>query len=341
MEKKRNSLSSIYKKWRENSHMFAEAKHKQYHKPEADVALSVQHLSMIFKIAPQTYKKAVDDLSFDVKKGQFHGFVGNNGSGKTTTIRSILGFYPGLFGKIFINGLEFTNSSAKRKIGYIPEVTIFPKNLSAIEYIYSLALMSGVDKKVIKDRINYIMDTYGFHVPDMSKSPAYMSSGQKKSIMLIQALINDPEILILDEPAANLDPSSRIKLFNTLKQLHLEGKTIFISSHILDELEKYIDSFTLLSEGKLLYSGSINDLEIEDNNFNTKVKVNNNMPLRPYLEANNIDFYIENDIVFCNLKTNEDKANLVKEILKLNLEIISITKNTQPLISRFFEKSAS
>lgn len=218
-------------------------------------------------------------------------------------------------------------------------MTIFPKNLSATEYLYSLALMSGVDKKIIKDRINYIMDTYGFHVPDMSKSPAYMSSGQKKSIMLIQALINDPEILILDEPAANLDPSSRIRLFNTLKQLHLEGKTIFISSHILDELEKYIDSFTLLSEGKLLYSGSINDLEKDNNHFNTKIKVNNHLLLKPYLEANNIDFYIENDILYCNLKTNEDKNNLVKEILKLNLELISITKNTQPLISRFFEKS--
>ncbi|MCA8838514.1 ABC transporter ATP-binding protein [Mycoplasmopsis bovis] len=338
MKKQWNSIASIYKKWKENSQMFAEAKHKEYKNPHSDVALSIQHLSMIFKIAPQVYKKAVDDLSFEVKKGQFHGFVGNNGSGKTTTIRSILGFYPGIFGKLFINGLDFTNPAAKKKIGYIPEVSIFPKNLSATEYLYSLALMSGVDKNTIKDKIEHIMNTYGFHVPDMTKSPAFMSSGQKKSIMLIQALINDPEILILDEPAANLDPSSRIKLFNTLKQLHLEGKTILISSHILDELEKYIDSFTLLSEGKLVYSGAIKELE-NRTKFNIKLVVDNYELIRPYLEANDINYYFDSDAVYCKIKTKEEKLNLIQEILKLKLDLISISENYQPVISRFFEST--
>ncbi len=198
--------------------------------------------------------------------------------------------------------------------------------------------MSGVDKNTIKDKIEHIMNTYGFHVPDMTKSPAFMSSGQKKSIMLIQALINDPEILILDEPAANLDPSSRIKLFNTLKQLHLEGKTILISSHILDELEKYIDSFTLLSEGKLVYSGAIKELE-NRTKFNIKLVVDNYELIKPYLEANDINYYFDSDAVYCEIKTKEEKLNLIQEILKLKLDLISISENYQPVISRFFEST--
>lgn len=107
----------------------------------------------------------------------------------------------------------------------------------------------------------------------------------------------------------------------------MEGKIIFIFSYILDELEKYIDSFILLFEGKLLYLGLINDLEKDNNYFNIKIKVNNYLFFKLYLEVNNIDFYIENDILYCNFKINEDKNNLVKEILKLNFELILIIKN--------------
>lgn len=92
-------------------------------------------------------------------------------------IRFILGFYFGMFGKIFINGLEFINLFVKKKIGYIFEVIIFFKNLLVIEYFYLFVLMLGVDKKVIKDRINYIMDNYGFYVLDMFKSFVYMFLG--------------------------------------------------------------------------------------------------------------------------------------------------------------------
>ncbi|WP_029513271.1 ABC transporter ATP-binding protein [Mycoplasmopsis primatum] len=335
---KTNNKKNILEKWKSNQQMFINAKNKNYCKPSDDIAISIQHLTMIFKTGFQKYKKAVDDLSFNVKKGQFHGFIGNNGSGKTTTIRSILGFYPSYIGKIYIDGIESRDHKCKNKIGYIPEVAIFPKNLSVKEYLYCFGEMSNIAKQEIKPRIDALIDKYGFNIPDINKSPAFMSSGQKKSVLLIQALLNDPDILIMDEPAANLDPTARIIFFDNIKKLQKEGKTILISSHILDELEKYIDSFTVLQDGKLLDSGMIKD-KVVNYEMNTKLIINNSVLIEPYMKSNNIKYKLTPEAIYCNLENNEIKIKLIEEISNLNLEIISLQPNVYSLSKIYFDKS--
>ncbi|BAP39762.1 ABC transporter ATP-binding protein [Metamycoplasma canadense] len=338
MKKIFKTKKSFLKKWSENKQMFFDAKNKSFNKPCDDVAISIQHLSVIFKTKFQTYKKAVDDLSFDVKKGQFHGFIGNNGAGKTTTIRSILGFYPSFIGKIYINGIDSNNAIVKSKIGYIPEISIFPTTLSAKEYLYSFAEISKIPKEKIKSKIEDLINKFGFNISDFDKSPAFMSSGQKKSISLMQALLNDPEILILDEPAANLDPSARIVFFDNIKKLQKEGITILISSHILDELEKYIDSYTVLSNGKLLDSGLVKD-KIRNAELNTKITFSNNAYLiEKFLKDNNINYKLDNNELFCDLKDPLTKQKLIKEITRLSLEIYELKANVYSLNSLYFEK---
>ncbi|MFV8473466.1 ABC transporter ATP-binding protein [Mycoplasma sp. 4F] len=214
--------------------------------------LEVKNLSKVYQDKHEA--RGIFNLNFAVPKGSFHAFIGENGAGKTTTIKSIIGSYDKYDGEILINGINARKPESKAKLGYVPENAIFPKELTTWEYLYSLALLSGMPKAQAKDKINMLLEK--FEISSLSKSKPYaFSSGQKKKVLLIQALINDPDLIILDEPAANLDPTARYQLFSLLEDLHKEGKSIFISSHVLSEIDKYVDSYTLIHHGKIVSSG--------------------------------------------------------------------------------------
>ena len=132
--------------------------------PSDDVAISIQHVTKIFKNVIGTPFKVLDDISFEVRKGDFHGFIGNNGAGKTTTIRLILNYYQNGYGKIFINGIDSKNKHAKDKIGYIPEISVFPKNLTIYEYLYYFAKLSKLSNIEAKNKIDQLLSKYGFNV---------------------------------------------------------------------------------------------------------------------------------------------------------------------------------
>lgn len=198
---------------------------------------------------------AVKDVSFEVKPGEFHGFIGANGAGKTTTIKSLIGAYANYDGKVEIFGHLNKTKAAKLKMGYIPEAANFPKTLNTLQYITHMAHLSGMSMKDAKAFANKELDEIGLGNLKKAK-PMSFSSGQKKKVLLAQALVADPDVIIMDEPAANLDPKARAEFFDTLKKLQARGKAIFISSHILSELEHFITSATILDGGKVVYSGT-------------------------------------------------------------------------------------
>ncbi|WP_406614513.1 ABC transporter ATP-binding protein [Mycoplasma corogypsi] len=213
--------------------------------------LQISNLNKVYNSS----KTGVFDLNFEIKKGEFHAFIGENGAGKTTTIKCIIGSYNSFSGKVLINGIENTNPNSKKHLGYVPEYVNFPKELTTFSYLKSFALLNEIPKNVAEIKINQYLEKFG--ILDLkNKKPANFSSGQKKKVLLIQSLLHDPEIIILDEPAANLDPRARYELFNLLNELKNEGKSIFISSHVLSEIDKYTDSLTLIDKGKILYSGT-------------------------------------------------------------------------------------
>lgn len=196
----------------------------------------------------------VKNLSFEVKSGSFHAFIGENGAGKTTTIKSIIGATFNFNGEILIKNINNKISESKSNIGYVPEKAQFPKEITVYEYLKSLALLNNLSKTEADNKISELLKK--FHIEDLrNKKPSFFSSGQKKKVLLIQALIHNPELIILDEPAANLDPTARFELFNLLSSLNKEGKTILISSHILAEIDQFVDSLTLIHKGKLIYNG--------------------------------------------------------------------------------------
>ncbi|UOE63335.1 ABC transporter ATP-binding protein [Mycoplasmopsis bovis] len=217
-----------------------------------DKVLEVINLTKIFSKT----NRGIQDINISVNSGDFHAFIGENGAGKTTTIKSIIGAYPNYSGQILIYGKDIKDASAKSIIGYVPENAIFPKELNVYQYLYNFSILSNIPKKQADTKIKQFLKL--FNIEDLINDKPYnFSSGQKKKVLLIQALLHDPKLLILDEPAANLDPTARYELFSLLKNLNEnEGITILISSHVLSEIDKYVNSVTLIHNGHIVYSGS-------------------------------------------------------------------------------------
>lgn len=219
--------------------------------------LSVRNLSKRFG---KKNKPAIIDVSFDVYPNHFHAFIGANGAGKTTTIKCIIGAYRKKEGHVYINGIENIKPEAKEGIGYIPEYTKFPNHFTTYDYLLSLGRIMGISKNEAVYKINKLM--HKMHVYGLrDQMPNKFSSGQKKKIILIQALLTDPKLLIMDEPTANLDPKARIEFFEILKELQKEGSSFFISTHILSEVNNYADSLTILDGGKIVLSDTVDNIQ--------------------------------------------------------------------------------
>jgi ABC-2 type transport system ATP-binding protein len=200
---------------------------------------------------------AVDNLSFEVFKGEIFGFLGPNGAGKTTTINMICGLLPPTDGKI-----EFHLEGAKdirTLIGYCPQENIFYPNLTCLEQLTFMGNIYGFRDAESRVRSQVLLEMLG--LTDKAKVFAKnLSGGMKRRLNICLALIHDPQILILDEPEAGLDPQSRLLVRNFIKTLAIE-KTIILTSHNMDEVEKLADRVAIIDYGKLLMTDSLNNLK--------------------------------------------------------------------------------
>ncbi|MDR0739778.1 MAG: ABC transporter ATP-binding protein [Mycoplasmataceae bacterium] len=193
----------------------------------------------------------LNNVTFSIPKNSIVGFVGPNGAGKTTLIKCICKLYPKYEGNIFVFG-KLNESKEFIKIGYVPEKENFPKK-KVIDFLTFLSKIRSVPKDAFISNLSKY--TQLFDCENLLKRNLNtLSSGQKKKIMIIQALIHNPELLIMDEPTENMDPDSRIIFYQIIKELHKQGKTIFISSHQLDEIKKYITYLIILRNGQILFN---------------------------------------------------------------------------------------
>ncbi|MDR3330009.1 MAG: ABC transporter ATP-binding protein [Mycoplasmataceae bacterium] len=193
--------------------------------------------------------KILRNVSFSVPKGKICAFIGPNGAGKTTTIKSIMGLFRYNSGEITVNGLNTKKIASHKFIGYVPEKENFPK-VKARSFIRMMASLSGMKRRDIKTEIKYYERVFDIknrlHINLNS-----MSSGQKKKVMIIQSLIHDPELIIMDEPTENLDPDTRDTFYKLMNKLKKCGKSIFISTHNLDEIQNYADYIVVLIHGQV------------------------------------------------------------------------------------------
>jgi len=222
-------------------------------------AIKISNLTKIYK-SKKDLNKAVDNLSFTVSKGEIFGLIGPNGAGKTTTIKLILGLLRADEGEIRILGFENENTEIKKLIGYLPESPSLPSYLRGEEFLEYMGLLYKIDSKTLKERIHELSYKIGLDKVIKKRVSTY-SKGMVQRLSLGQALINNPEILILDEPTNGLDPSGIIEFRNIIQDLKKEGKTIFISSHNLTELEKICDRAGFLRAGNLKKTIEISSLQ--------------------------------------------------------------------------------
>ena len=203
---------------------------------------------------------AVDHLSFQVKKGQIYGFLGPNGAGKTTTMNMLTGYLAPTEGQIRIDGHDISEEpvEARRCIGYLPEIPPLYLDMTPLEYLRFVAELKGVAKEKRESEVERVMEKT--QLQDMQERLIrHLSKGYRQRVGLAQALLGDPEVLILDEPMVGLDPKQIIEIRELIRSL---GKkhTVILSSHILSEITSICDHVMIISHGKLAASDTPENL---------------------------------------------------------------------------------
>lgn len=203
--------------------------------------------------------RAVDELHLEVYQGEIFGFLGPNGAGKTTTIKMLLGLIFPTKGDAWIFGKPIGDVSVKRQIAYLPESPYFYEYLTGRQVLDFYARLFGIPAAERKKKVDALLDMVGLS-RDGDKTLRNYSKGMLQRIGVAQALINDPVLLFLDEPTSGLDPMARLEIRDLIIRLKQQGKTVFLSSHQLLEVELICDRVSILNRGKLLKAGRLEDL---------------------------------------------------------------------------------
>ncbi|QVK17310.1 ABC transporter ATP-binding protein [Mycoplasmatota bacterium] len=254
---------------------------------------------------------AVDQINLKISKGSIHGIVGPNGAGKTTTIKMLIGAMIPTSGTGLIGNHEIGTMQSRQMIGYVPEKATFYKDLNAIEYLIYMGQLSGLTLENAIKRAHDVLKLFEL-IPFMYKKPTAFSSGMKKKLTIAQSLMHKPEILILDEPTANLDPETRMFIINILKRLvKEENMTVFISSHILTELELVVDEVSLIDKGNIVLTGKIDEIKRRFNQGVIEIETDNNHSLKRTLDK--LNYIDETKIDEKKLKVYTKEVDLFKK----------------------------
>jgi ABC-2 type transport system ATP-binding protein len=204
---------------------------------------------------------ALVDLSLRVNQGDIFGFIGPNGAGKTTTMRILATLLEPTSGQAFIDGLSVLERGreVRKVVGYMPDFMGVYDDLKVFEYLEFFAAAFGLPRSRRKAVIDDVLELTDLTIKRASPVDG-LSRGMQQRLQLARVLIHDPKVLILDEPASGLDPRARIEIRELLRELKRMGKTIMISSHILSELEEMCDHVGIIEEGRLIFSGTMDEI---------------------------------------------------------------------------------
>ncbi len=217
--------------------------------------ISVENLSKKFG-----ENLVIDNISFEVKKGEVLGFLGPNGAGKTTTMRILTGLIAPTKGNIKVGNYNILDNSLeiRKMIGYLPESVPLYEDMKVFEYIKFMAEMRGVEKQELLYKMRKIFDLCG--LKKVVRQPiGELSKGYRQRVGLAQAMINDPEILVLDEPTSGLDPNQIVEIRNLIKKIG-ENKTVILSTHILQEVSATCDRVVIINNGEIVAKGTTGEL---------------------------------------------------------------------------------
>jgi len=204
---------------------------------------------------------AADRLTLEVPAGEVFGLVGPNGAGKTTTLKMVCGLMLPTAGRITVNNIDVERNAeeAQQYIGYLADFFSVYDDLKAWEYVEYFALAYKLEPANVRDRVREVIGLMGLETK-FDAMVGSLSRGMKQRLGIARAIVHDPPLLVLDEPASGLDPKARLELKELLRRLNREGKTVFITSHVLSDLEEICTSLAIMEKGKLLRVGKIGDV---------------------------------------------------------------------------------
>lgn len=227
-------------------------------------AIRIRNLTKDFSVGIRGVKlRAVDDLCLDVGKNEIFGLLGPNGSGKSTTIKIILGLLKASSGDCEIFGQPSMRVAARKSVGFLPEAPYFYRYLTGRELVRYYARICMIDRSEIDDSVDDVIELVGMTEAANRRVGTY-SKGMLQRIGLAQSLVHDPDLVILDEPTAGVDPLGSAAIAEFVRELKHRGKTILLSSHLLAQIEGLCDRVAILHRGKLIREGRIEELVEED-----------------------------------------------------------------------------
>ncbi|HSL06003.1 MAG TPA: ABC transporter ATP-binding protein [Nitrospiraceae bacterium] len=224
-------------------------------------AIVVDRLTKTYKPVWPWLKETtvLSDVSLSVGQGEIFGFLGHNGAGKTTTMKILLGLLGATGGRIELLGAPATDVAVHARIGYLPESPYFYDYLTAEEFLCFYGRLAGLSRETVRQRTPQLLECVGL-TEARDRQLRKFSKGMLQRIGLAQAIIHDPELVILDEPMSGLDPIGRKEVRDLILSLRDQGKTIFFSTHIVSDVEMICDRVGILAKGRMLASGRIEDL---------------------------------------------------------------------------------
>ncbi len=285
--------------------------------------ISINELSYSY----QKGKQVLNNLSLQVPRGAIYGFLGANGAGKTTTIRSILGLIKPSKGNIqlFNQAIKISNPEILKNVGSLIESPAIYSHLTGYQNLKLVCKYLNIPYA----KITEVLHLVNLRTQKDKKTKAY-STGMKQRLGLAMALLNDPELLILDEPTSGLDPTGIIEIRNIIKNLQNEGKTIFLSSHLLNEIELIATSVGIIKDGKMVFQGSIQELELlKKKNLQVNLKVDHPQKVIDLLKTQFIANLNDTDTIKVDVQDENDIPIIIETLVrnKINIYEVRLEKN--------------
>lgn len=282
------------------------------------MSIKVRNLTYIYDEGMPFENRAIDDISFDIEDNDFVGLIGHTGSGKSTLIQHLNGLLKPSLGSIYINNFEITQNDInlteiRKRVGVVfqyPEYQLFEETIEK-DIAFGPGNM-GLDQEEITKRVKSSMEAVGLDYEKYrEKSPFELSGGQKRRVAIAGVIAMDPEVLILDEPTAGLDPGGREEIFELIKKLHRERNiTVILSSHSMDDMAKLVKTLIVMNKGKIEFIG--NPREVFNNNAHRLKEIGLDIPqvLELAIKLREKGFDIRQDII-----TPEEAKNEILRVI--------------------------
>lgn len=281
---------------------------------------------------------AVKGVSFEVRRREIFGFLGPNGAGKTTTIKMLTGLIQPTGGEAFLFGARVPSAEARRRIGFLPENPYVYPYLTPREFVSLCGRLSGLTGTSLSDRTMTMLTKVGIAYA-ADRPVRRLSKGMLQRTGLAAALVSDPELLILDEPMSGLDPVGRKEVRDIILEERASGRTIFFSTHILNDVEAMCDRVTILRDGEVVVSGALRTL-LRGDVLRTDITVGGmSAALRKTLQASGCRVHARADVVVVEVEGDKQVAETLRAALDAGAQIIEVAPRRETLEDLFLRRA--